>query len=250
MSYLTKKCEICGIEFRTKKSHYERRKTCSKSCYAKLQSINNSGKGNPNYRGGNDIYTCFICGKEISASKSIHKVKKCCSKECTSKMMSIRYTGFNNPAWRGGISCYGDIWPYQRELARERDNNICQICGATSNENGKRLDVHHIKPFKIFSNPIEANNLSNLITLCRKCHRKEERKAQRFYGITINTNSTIAPENYLTPDQFAEIAKINRNYVYFLIRKGIIKATNVRNVPNRIRPRYVISKEEVNHFLS
>jgi hypothetical protein len=164
-------------------------------------------------------------------------------------MMSIRYTGFNNPAWRGGLSWYGDSWPSQRELARERDNNVCQICGATSNENGKRLDVHHIKPFKVFSNQIDANDLSNLITLCRKCHRKEERKAKKFYGIIIKSNSTTTPENYITPIEFSEITGIRIMHVYFLIRNGGIKATNIRDIPNRVRPRYIISKEEVDHFL-
>jgi predicted HNH restriction endonuclease len=40
---------------------------------------------------------------------------------------------------------------------------------------GYSLDVHHIVPFRTFKGDWrKANELSNLITLCRNCHRKAE----------------------------------------------------------------------------
>lgn len=32
------------------------------------------------------------------------------------------------------------------------------------------MSVHHIKLYKSFNDPIEANQLDNLICLCHKCH--------------------------------------------------------------------------------
>jgi predicted HNH restriction endonuclease len=32
------------------------------------------------------------------------------------------------------------------------------------------MDVHHIKKYRLFEDPNEANNLDNLISLCHSCH--------------------------------------------------------------------------------
>lgn len=51
------------------------------------------------------------------------------------------------------------------KLKREiklRDKNTCQKCGKMND-----LDVHHIDGDRLNNNP------KNLITLCKKCHRKE-----------------------------------------------------------------------------
>ena len=44
-----KKCEICLTYFRTKKSHLDRRKTCSKECDANRKRRMYVGNSNPNY---------------------------------------------------------------------------------------------------------------------------------------------------------------------------------------------------------
>lgn len=86
-----------------------------------------------------------------------------------------RYVGENAPNWKGGhASDYGSNWKRQRDKARARDNNTCQDCGHEWQEGEIRLDVHHIIPLKEFDVPEEANDLDNLITLCRECHKKWE----------------------------------------------------------------------------
>jgi len=67
---------------------------------------------------------------------------------------------------------YGDDWEAIRLLIYKRDNFQCKMCGITMNEYGKAMDVHHIIPF-LYSGD---NSLKNLITLCRNCHTKVERK--------------------------------------------------------------------------
>lgn len=53
----TKKCGICGEEFRTGgKSKAERRKTCSKSCFSEWLKQNYSGENNPSWKGGYNVY--------------------------------------------------------------------------------------------------------------------------------------------------------------------------------------------------
>lgn len=63
---------------------------------------------------------------------------------------------------------YGDDWDKIRYLIYLKDRFTCQHCGIQ----GKRLDVHHKIPFLISFD----NSLNNLITLCRPCHMKEERR--------------------------------------------------------------------------
>jgi len=74
---------------------------------------------------------------------------------------------------------HGPNWAVQRQRARERDHYTCQVCGATEASLGREHDVHHVRPFREFSyiagvndNYLQANELSNLVTLCRSCHSK------------------------------------------------------------------------------
>ena len=55
---------------------------------------------------------------------------------------------------------------------RLRDGYRCQVCG--SPELGHAHDVHHKIPFRSFATRQEANQLSNLVTLCPTCHRHVE----------------------------------------------------------------------------
>jgi 5-methylcytosine-specific restriction endonuclease McrA/predicted transcriptional regulator len=69
---------------------------------------------------------------------------------------------------------YGENWHRQSRRARERDDHTCQICEYEPDDDERQLDVHHIKPVRTFDEPEDANDLENLITLCRLCHRKWE----------------------------------------------------------------------------
>ena len=84
--------------------------------------------------------------------------------------------------WQGGGGKYsegrgyrGSDWNALAERVRTRDGNVCQRCGMTHAEHGRRLDVHHVIPFCQFGGDnANANRMSNLITLCRHCHQVEE----------------------------------------------------------------------------
>lgn len=81
--------------------------------------------------------------------------------------MSKNRMGEKNGRWNNGSS-YEPYTPefnkQLKELIRNRDNNICQLCGTI--KNGRNLDVHHIDYNKKNCLP------NNLITLCRACNAK------------------------------------------------------------------------------
>lgn len=64
-------------------------------------------------------------------------------------------------------------WKSLSSQIRIRDNYICQKCGIS--QRTPRLDVHHIIPY-LDGGP---NEPENLVTLCRACHMKEDKKKKR-----------------------------------------------------------------------
>lgn len=74
--------------------------------------------------------------------------------------------------WRNSPNDYGPRWPQIRDRVRSRDGYRCQVCGVP--ESGRSHDVHHKVPFRSFTSLEEANQLTNLITLCPKCHHAVE----------------------------------------------------------------------------
>lgn len=81
--------------------------------------------------------------------------------------------------WKGGREpYYGRNWHKQRRHVRERDQYRCQHCGQTEGEHlreyGSELHVHHVVPLRKFTEPADANQMDNLITLCFQCHNSAE----------------------------------------------------------------------------
>jgi len=77
--------------------------------------------------------------------------------------------GKDNPNWRNGSSNLPYPFAFGEELKksiRDRDDNICQLCSKTKEQEGKNLCVHHIDYVKENLDP------SNLITLCNGCNSK------------------------------------------------------------------------------
>jgi DEAD/DEAH box helicase domain-containing protein len=77
---------------------------------------------------------------------------------------------------------YGPDWPQIQEIVRERDGHVCTVCGVA--EKNRAHDVHHVKPFKSFADPVEANALKNLVTLCPSCHRLAEANVRMQGGLS------------------------------------------------------------------
>jgi DEAD/DEAH box helicase domain-containing protein len=84
--------------------------------------------------------------------------------------------------WSNDPNDYGPGWPAQRNRTRARDQYRCQMCSAP--EQGREHDVHHKIPFRTFASPDQANQLANLITLCRACHRRAESAVRMRSGLS------------------------------------------------------------------
>ena len=74
----------------------------------------------------------------------------------------------------------GPNWGQQRALTLERDGHRCRHCGAPERPD-RAHDVHHIQPFRTFGyvrgkndHYLQANQMENLVTLCRSCHQRVE----------------------------------------------------------------------------
>jgi DEAD/DEAH box helicase domain-containing protein len=74
--------------------------------------------------------------------------------------------------WTNSPNDYGPNWSSLRDQRRAIDGYRCQVCGIL--EGGRGHAVHHKIPFRSFTSAAQANQISNLITLCPACHRHIE----------------------------------------------------------------------------
>lgn len=117
-------------------------------------------------------------GKHHSEQTLVMMRARIISEETRKKQSECRigkYTGENHPMWRGGVSFepYCHKFNYQlKEAVRNRDNKTCQLCD--EKENGVRMSVHHIHYDK-------ENCYPDLITLCRRCNSKVNKKRMIKY---------------------------------------------------------------------
>lgn len=194
---------------------------------------------------------CENCGKQFSYWPSVRKNAKYCSFKCHGEAKKINCTGINNPAWRGGYGkYYGQNWKYQQERARQRDSHTCQSCGDTEEKLGRNLDVHHKKQFSLCFDYLEANQLENLVSLCRKCHRVAERKSKDIFGKPEQKLKIYIVDNsFLTPKQAADVMGLTVWAVYCAIRRNQIKFVNLcEGISTRIRPRFAIHIDDAKSY--
>lgn len=174
-------CENCETEYRTTKNNYKKRDMdfCSRDCYSEWLSKNKSADENPNY---NSVkIKCEYCNSNIQKQPNEleRNEKSFCDKNCYSSWQSENMKGENNHNYNPNYTEeYGDNWSKIREFILERDYYRCRSCKITNEKHkqnkGIGLDVHHKIPLRKFDTPEKANRPYNLITLCRKCHRKVE----------------------------------------------------------------------------
>lgn len=166
-------CIVCGKSFKAMPSRLKRKasqKCCSNECYRASRRTGKSVNCN-----------CNHCGKGFYKAPSLQKKhdNNFCSVECMGSFYSETgmFSGENSATYIGSFDrhkkYYGPDWHPQRRAARKRDKYICQRCGVSELKYGQELSVHHLIPFIKFDDYLEANELSNLISLCEPCHRKE-----------------------------------------------------------------------------
>lgn len=159
-------CPMCNDEFIAIKG--KNITTCSEYCSKRrLSLLKMKGK----------YFQCDVCDKLIWVGpKKFNQKHHYCSKKCTDLGWSIYNQDYNLRKLKNRPKDYGDNWQKMRNLARKRDQYTCQMCGIKEGTSEKdyhqQLSVHHIKPFVLHDNYLEANKLDNLICYCEPCHRK------------------------------------------------------------------------------
>lgn len=135
-------CRHCGRGFAAPPS--SRQKFCSLACRHAAQSVERA---------------CATCGDAFRIARSILSGRsnasgRFCSRACYERHLC------RTPRIRGR----GSRWNAIRKGAI-RQTPFCACCGRT-----RHLQVHHIIPFRL----TQDNSPTNLIPLCRACHKRVE----------------------------------------------------------------------------
>lgn len=199
-SYKIIKCKHCGKELTIRR--------CLKTLYCSVECRIEHWRGSHKK---SILVKCCICNKEFYVIQSRFKIGKgkCCSKICCNEYMKINsFLVHSNPSkteegkkriseskkgeksynWLGGITPLrlkiyrSAVFKNWRDNVYKRDSFTCQNCGSI----GGKLNAHHIKSFSdiIIENNIktledalkckELGDISNGITLCKKCHEQTD----------------------------------------------------------------------------
>lgn len=178
-------CDECGCRFERYSTQVNGEKSfCTPQCHGKWASKNRKGQNSPSWKGKVRV-SCDNCGNSLDRypSQVAFGPHNFCNAQCRSGWLSKYNSGSNNVSFKGGYGdiYYGPNWARQKKEARSRDGHKCRHCGITEKKLSRKLDVHHITPFRDFGydwevneNYKEANKLSNLICLCPSCHKRAE----------------------------------------------------------------------------
>lgn len=168
-----KRCSGCGKEFWPFPSRLSLGggRFCSLLCY-------NSVRGK---RPAFLKIACAQCGQSFRRNRVALARKRttaaCCSVECSRQY----FQGPRSSAYRPGEGRqYIRGWGKLAEQVRQRDGHCCQRCRKPESENGAKLSVDHILPWRVFSEDEKhlANDPKNLASLCRSCHSWKTSRAE------------------------------------------------------------------------
>jgi hypothetical protein len=157
--------------------------------FGKLTVIEDVGRSNY----GKVVWKCQCeCGNTVDVVAGSLQNGRTQSCGCLHKeLLSETMLGENNPSWRGGITPLNEAvrncihYKEWRTSIFQRDNFTCVHCNDST---GGNLIAHHIK---FFSDIMKEHNIttleeaiqcealwdvSNGITLCKKCHKKEHKR--------------------------------------------------------------------------
>lgn len=155
---VTGTCELCGDDWVRANSGNKAYRFCSNECYR-------------NWRRDKREVECEQCGSPFLRGEVSQRF---CSHDCYAEWNQgenhWHFTDFGRDEYLRRRSEAKGKWSKTRTQALERDGFSCRACG--SGGDGVILDVHHVKPI------LEGgtNELHNLLTLCRRCHKAVENK--------------------------------------------------------------------------
>jgi 5-methylcytosine-specific restriction protein A len=160
-------CLHCGKVFRLSRSEIARGrgKYCSPECYRARESELRDAGLLAKRRGVYHTVTCACgCGTSYEINNSRYQMATGGNFFLNHEHRLRWYGAIRNANWlRSGT--YGAGWKAIADAIRKRDK-VCRHCGKTPEQNGRKLDVHHIKAYRVSLD----HSPENLIALCRSCH--------------------------------------------------------------------------------
>lgn len=176
----TYECMFCGAAITRRPTEIKGKTFCSAECHdawriAQHREVNSN---DPHEVKALRELRCIVCDKPFKAKNNNAKQ---CSRKCFEIAHKARMAGENNPSYIDGRSATdtydaGAEWHRTRRKVYKRDKYCCQVCGVkcvsrrdmTPKNSVRLIQCHHKDPYKRSKN----NDLSNLVTLCIRCHRK------------------------------------------------------------------------------
>jgi endogenous inhibitor of DNA gyrase (YacG/DUF329 family) len=163
------KCRVCGATFFGSGIRLPR-KFCTRRCYNVYRDSQPTVMAT----------ACTMCGVTIRRKRCLLKRAKrpFCSKDCQTAF----FVGDKSPMFRGDKDPNrGAQWNRLAEEIRSDHGYACKRCGKTQADNGQKLSVDHIRPWRSFEDKTLANEKTNLVPLCRKCHSYKTARVERLW---------------------------------------------------------------------
>lgn len=118
--------------------------------------------------------TCAACGMQFQRRTAFVKRAKwhTCSVACrlqfnrSENHHQFRAESIGDPNRRAGVG----QWKALARSIRERDKHTCRRCRRVHQSNERAYPVDHVVPWRVFEDKAQANDPSNLATLCHSCH--------------------------------------------------------------------------------
>lgn len=192
------KCIYCGRERDDKPSIAKRRKYCSTNCQLKYEyetgkrdkfeigvkarEVSQERMKNDNWLNYKDTREKMRKVQQTDEYRLKERLAHLGEKNGMYGMIGEKSSNYIDGKYRKwGNADRGFNWKKIKKKIKERDNYTCQDCGVKEAELVQYLQVHHIIPYRIF----EDNSEENLITLCSKCHAKQEYSFLKVKGLKL-----------------------------------------------------------------
>lgn len=140
------------------------------------------------------LTNCKYCGKEFLFKPS--RLGHYCSWACflLHKKKECKHLKEKGKFCNSSIN-RGKNWNEARKKVYERDKLTCQGCG----EQNVVLHIHHLVPWNLS----KSNSLTNLVSLCHKCHVTEENEFRRLGAPSLKMRRLIRAKYPISDDEFA-----------------------------------------------
>lgn len=223
-------CILCGNKYTTSKNNKGNYVTCSEYCTSVIITLRKS----------TGVYVqCSYCDHVIYLKphrKNKSGIYFCNSKCDTQYRRKVRPLGARRRE-KMGKKYYGPNWLKQSRVVRKNAGYKCVKCGVTEDEYGKKMSVHHIRPFVYFDSYQEANELRNLMCVCEDCHRKihsgenhPSKFKEELFGENYKSTVNVKNKQYKIASKIVDRLKNTDETLSHIAKDLGVSLTTVRRI--------------------